>query len=62
MREYVPVDVHVSHLKGLIAQGLPVEIATRIWETKILWLICMHKDDIYKVDDMWTDSSDDDDV
>jgi hypothetical protein len=49
MREYVPVDVHVSNLKNIIAQGLPEAIATRIWEMKILWLICMHKDDIYKV-------------
>ena len=57
MREYVPVDVHVSNLKSIIAQGLPEAIANRIWETKILWLICMHKDDIYKVRlmDEWMD-------
>ena len=49
MREFIPVDIHKSNLKQLIMQGLPQPLAVRIWQTKILWLICMHKDDIYKV-------------
>lgn len=49
MREFIPVDIHKSNLKQLIKQGVPPAIAIRIWGIKILWLICMHKDDIYKV-------------
>jgi hypothetical protein len=49
MRELVPLDIHKSSLKGLIATGITEESATRIWNTKILWLIVTHPVDIAKV-------------
>jgi hypothetical protein len=49
MRELIPLDIHKSSLKGLMAYGIPEETAARIWNTKILWLIVTHPDDITKV-------------
>jgi hypothetical protein len=49
MRELIPLDIHKLDLKKLIQRGLPEECATRIWNNKILWLICTHPDDISKV-------------
>ena len=49
MRELIPLDIHKSSMKGLIAYGIPEETAYRIWNTKILWLIVTHPEDIAKV-------------
>ena len=49
MREILPLDLYKSNYKRLLEQGLPVEIADRVWNTKILWLIVMHPEDIAKV-------------
>ncbi len=49
MRELIPLDVYKSSMSRLVDQGLPILAANRIWNTKILWLICTHRDDIVKV-------------
>eukprot|EP01038_Epipyxis_sp_PR26KG_P006360 gene6360-8760_t len=49
MREIIPLDIYKSTLPSLISYGLPETIANRIWNNKILWLICMHQDDISKL-------------
>lgn len=49
MRELIPLDIYKSNVVALRKLGLPDNAATRIWNTKILWLIVMHKDDIKKV-------------
>lgn len=49
MREFIPLDIYKMDLKKLIQRGLPEEIAHRIWDIKILWLICTHPDDIAKI-------------
>ena len=56
MREFVPLNIHKTNLQTLIQKrGMPEDLAHRVWNTKILWLICMHSEDIYKVlADMWS--------
>jgi len=49
MRAIIPPHITKTKLKTIIKEGVPKDIAHRIWETKALWLICMHKDDIRKV-------------
>lgn len=49
MRELIPLDIYKSSIPKLMARGLPEKIAQRIWNTRILWLICTHKDDILKI-------------
>lgn len=49
MRELIPLDIYKMDLKKLIQTGLPPECAGRIWNNKILWLICTHPEDITKV-------------
>lgn len=49
MREIIPLDIYKSNVTKLQAEGLPEITAQRIWSTKILWLIVMHKDDIRKI-------------
>ena len=49
MREFVPLDIYKTTLQRMIDRGLTPAVAGRIWNTKILWLICMHKEDIKKV-------------
>jgi hypothetical protein len=50
MRAIIPPHITKTKLKTIIKEGVPKDIAHRIWETKALWLICMHKDDIRKVE------------
>lgn len=49
MREFVPIDIYKSSQERMIEQGLTPAVANRIWMHKALWLICMHKEDIKKV-------------
>jgi len=49
MRKLIPPNITKTRLKRMISEGIPTAIANRIWETKALWLICMHSDDIHKV-------------
>ncbi len=49
MRGLIPVKIAVMSLKEVIACGLPSAIADRIWNNKLLWLVCMHDDDIPKI-------------
>jgi hypothetical protein len=49
MREFVPLDIYKTSQARMVDQGLTPEVAAHIWNTKILWLITMHKDDIKKV-------------
>lgn len=56
MRGIIPVDITRSSYSKLLSVysecnsiDHPEELAERIWNTKILWLICMHPDDIQKV-------------
>ena len=49
MRELIPLDVARSSVGALIAQGLPEEIAQRLWKCKSLWLVVMAPEDIAKV-------------
>ena len=49
MRELIALDIYKSRMRRLVDQGVPILAANRIWNTKILWLICTHRDDIVKV-------------
>lgn len=49
MRELIPLDIYKSSVQRLFDSGLPGPTAQRIWQTKILWLICTHQEDIAKV-------------
>lgn len=49
MREIIPPNITKTKLKKILNEGIPRLIAKRIWDTKALWLICMHRDDIKKV-------------
>jgi hypothetical protein len=53
MRCCIPAQImrtNYSTLRGEFEKaGLSDELADRIWNTKILWLICMHPDDLQKV-------------
>jgi hypothetical protein len=45
----IPPNITRTDFRKMKALNLPETILTRIWHTKILWLICMHKDDVLKV-------------
>lgn len=49
MRTLVAPNIARSTLPRIIAEGVPQPIAQRIWENKILWLLCMHPSDLPKV-------------
>lgn len=49
MREIIPLDIYKTKVTRLIRRGLPEDCANRIWNTKILWLIVTHPEDIKKV-------------
>lgn len=49
MREIIPLDIYKSKASRLSRRGIPEECIKRIWNTKILWLIVTHPDDIKKV-------------
>ena len=49
MRRFVPPNITSTTLKKMKADGVPDEIAQRIWQKKILWLIGMHPEDLPKV-------------
>lgn len=50
MRSIIPPNITRTDFNKLKSYRLPDSIVQRIWQTKILWLICMHKDDILKVE------------
>ena len=45
----MPPNITSTTLKKMKADGVPDEIAQRIWQKKILWLIGMHPEDLPKV-------------
>lgn len=49
MRELIPPDVARSSVGAMIGQGLPEEIAQRLWKCRSLWLVVMAPEDIAKV-------------
>lgn len=49
MREIIPLDIYKTKETRLMKRGLPEEAIKRIWNTKILWLIVTHADDVKKV-------------
>ena len=49
MRRIIPPNITRTDMRKLQALRLPDPILQRIWRTKILWLICMTREDIYKV-------------
>jgi hypothetical protein len=49
MRAFVPNNISSTTLRAMIADGVPPELAQRIWDKKILWLICMHPLDLPRV-------------
>lgn len=49
MRRVIPPNITRTTYPKLKELDIPETILTRIWNTKILWIICMHKDDILKV-------------
>ena len=49
MRTIIPADVSKTNLPRLLSQGLPETVAKRVWTKKVLWLVCMHVDDVAKV-------------
>ena len=49
MRSLIPPNITKSSLKNLLADGMPRPLAKHIWETKILWLLCMHPQDLPKI-------------
>lgn len=50
MRGLIPPDVKDVSKKNLVeVKGLPKELAKRIWDKKILWLVRQHPDDIATV-------------
>jgi hypothetical protein len=49
MRGLIPPNITRTTLKQMRKEGVPRKIAERIWEKKILWLICMHEHDLPKV-------------
>lgn len=49
MRKLIPPNITKTTLTAMIKQSVPEVLANRFWNTKALWLICMHKDDIRKV-------------
>jgi hypothetical protein len=49
MREIIPLDIYKSKATRLTRRGLPEACLKRIWNTKVLWLIITHSEDIKKV-------------
>jgi hypothetical protein len=49
MRGIIPPTITKTKVKRMLAEGVPEPIAHHIWNNKVLWLICMHREDIRKV-------------
>lgn len=49
MRGLVPSNIANTSLPEMRKHGIPKDAAERIWNKKILWLICMHPNDIPKI-------------
>ena len=49
MRYLVPPNIARTDLKRMISDGVPKSVADRVWNKKVLWLLCMHATDIPKV-------------
>jgi hypothetical protein len=49
MRALIPPNIARSDLKKMLTDGVPREVADRVWSKKVLWLLCMHPADIPKV-------------
>ncbi len=53
MRGYVPVNIATveDRLDTLLSAGVPSEVCQRVLTEKALWLLCMHRSDLEKVND-----------
>lgn len=50
MREFIPLNIHRTNVAAMVEKmEMPEPLAQHVWSKKVLWLITMHKDDIYKV-------------
>ena len=49
MRSYIPTNISHYSMKSMVKDGIPSDLAARIWEKRILWLICMHPLDLPKI-------------
>ena len=49
MRGLIPNNIANTSLPEMRRHGVPKDAAERIWNKKILWLICMHPNDIPKI-------------
>lgn len=49
MRKIVPPNISRTNLQTMISSGMDSTLAEYVWNTKILWLLCMHADDLPKV-------------
>jgi hypothetical protein len=49
MRGLIPPNIAKTDMKTMLKEGVPRDIAERVWQKKVLWLICMHADDLPKV-------------
>lgn len=49
MRGLIPNNIANTSLPDMRRAGIPKDAAERIWNKKILWLICMHPNDIPKI-------------
>ena len=49
MRGLIPNNIANTSLPDMRRAGVPKDAAERIWNKKILWLICMHPNDIPKI-------------
>lgn len=49
MRCLIPPNIARTTLQKMLTDGVPKGVADRIWNKKVLWLLCMHSADIPKV-------------
>jgi len=49
MRGVIPTNIFETTLKTLKSDGVDPDVAGRIWHKRILWLACMHADDIKRI-------------
>jgi hypothetical protein len=49
MRRLIPPNIARTTLQKMLSDGVPKGVADRVWNKKVLWLLCMHSADIPKV-------------
>lgn len=49
MRRIIPTNVNCLSVDAMCELNVPLPVAKRLWDKKVLWLIVMHKEDIAKV-------------